>query len=314
METDDEYQRLLDEGWPPDTARRMAEREAYRVPSPESTPPMGMTRISPSDSPMLNARPPTPKAGSALNASRPISTEVCRCNGAGFYVADARYGQPDFGRLIPCVCTQQARDARSHLTRGQLLDALSAELGQLRSCQFTTFDLDRKLKPLTVEGTTYTIRAQQAALQAALGAAQRYADEPSGWLYIHGTVGAGKSHLAAAIANTLAGRGVRATYASTPAHLSFIKSGFRDGSADDRLLALQQVDLLVLDDLGTEQDSPWNRQALYQILNTRYLHERPTVLTSNGPIEALEPRIADRIRGMASEIYLPISSYRRIAA
>lgn len=39
--------------------------------------------------------------------------------------------------------------------------------------------------------------------------------------------------------------------------------------------------LLVLDDFGAERATDWACEQLFQIVNTRYSHERPTVITSN---------------------------------
>ena len=52
--------------------------------------------------------------------------------------------------------------------------------------------------------------------------------------------------------NTLAVDGHGVTYASVPDLLRFIRRGFGDGAADERLDALMQVDVLILDDLGAE--------------------------------------------------------------
>ena len=50
----------------------------------------------------------------------------------------------------------------------------------------------------------------------------------------------------------------------------------------------------------------------YELLNDRYLHERPTVITSNRTPEHLEERLRDRVSGMAVEIHLVAASYRQI--
>lgn len=56
-----------------------------------------------------------------------------------------------------------------------------------------------------------------------------------------------------------------------------------------------RVGLLVLDDLGVEQDSDWLLSQLYGILNRRWLDNRPTVATTNlGPVD-LEARLGERI-------------------
>ena len=51
------------------------------------------------------------------------------------------------------------------------------------------------------------------------------------------------------------------TYASVPDLLRFVRRGFGDGAADERLDALMQVDVLILDDLGAEYLTAWAARA-----------------------------------------------------
>ena len=101
----------------------------------------------------------------------------------------------------------------------------------------------------------------------------------------------------------MSGRGV--TYASVPDLLRFVRRGFGDGAADERLDALIQIDVLILDDLAAEQ--------LFVLLNTRYHSDRATVLTSNDRLEALPARLHSWIREQAQIIWMPISDYRQLA-
>ena len=89
------------------------------------------------------------------------------------------------------------------------------------------------------------MEVQRQALDQALLDALLYAEQPCGWLYLCGPCGAGKSHLAAAIANPVAMSGRGVTYASVPDLLRFVRRGFGDGAADERLDALIQIDVLI---------------------------------------------------------------------
>ena len=108
------------------------------------------------------------------------------------------------------------------------------------------------------------------------------------------------------------GQGV--TYASVPDLLRFVRRGFKDGAADERLDALMRVDVLVLDDLGAENLTAWAAEQLFVLLNARYLADRATVLTSNDRPEALPARLQSRIAEQAQIIWMLISDYRRIGA
>lgn len=320
---EERIQEIMDRtGLDREQAREIALRDeaaaAYQMAS--SPPPR---RIGPADLRLPSAMPrPSPPSEPPRSPPPPSRDSVrsnagaaeCRCGGAGYLVADARYGSADFGQLVPCACTLAARERRRQAAG--VLAQLHAELGRLRHCTFASFDPARPLRPaVDVGGMLWTEEAQRASLLEALAVAQSYAEHPDGWLYLHGPVGSGKSHLAAAIASARAARGTTAAYATATSLITFLKAGFGDGSADQRLVALQGVELLVIDDLGTQRAaSPgeWAFAQFYELLNARYLHERPTVLTSNLPPSHLEERLRDRVEGMATELHLVAASYRQL--
>ncbi len=163
-------------------------------------------------------------------------------------------------------------------------------------------------------GATFSIDVQRQALTQALDDAQHYAAQPAGWLYLCGPCGAGKSHVAAAIANHLAMRGQGVTYASVPDLLRFVRRGFGERTADERLDALMAIDVLILDDLGAEHLTAWAAEQLFVLLNARYLADRATVLTSNDRPEVLPARLQSRIAELAQLIWMPISDYRQLRA
>lgn len=279
-----------------------------RLPTGSVMPRRSPPSASPSSAP--------PRAPAWSGTGRPCADDPCRCGGAGYYVADApAHDAPGFGQLITCSCTLRQRAARTAAASAGLLAQLHGELGRLAGCTLATFDLERPLWPCVDSGgTRWLPDAQRETLLTAADAAAAYAEDPRGWLYIHGPVGSGKSHLAAAIANAVASRGQAAAYATATGLISFIKAGFGDGSAEHRLASLQHVALLVIDDLGTQRSSlpgDWAFAQFYELLNARYLHERPTVLTSNLPPDHLEERLRDRVEGMAVEVHLVAASYRQ---
>jgi len=195
------------------------------------------------------------------------------CAGAGYYTLAVPVGHPDFGTLRPCACLLRSREQRVQQQAAQHTQALLAELahtlGRLAHAQFDTFDLERPLGDLVWGGATFSIDVQRQALVQACDDAQRYAAQPAGWLYLCGPCGAGKSHLAAAIANHLAMRGQGVTYASVPDLLRFVRRGSGDGAADERLDALTAIDVLILDDLGAEHLTAWAQEQLFVLLKPR---------------------------------------------
>lgn len=58
----------------------------------------------------------------------------------------------------------------------------------------------------------------------------------------------------------------------------------------------EQDFLLVLDDLGVENGTPWAREQLYRVLDSRCSDKLPTIITTNAPLDRLDPRIISRYR------------------
>jgi DNA replication protein DnaC len=59
--------------------------------------------------------------------------------------------------------------------------------------------------------------------------------------------------------------------------------------------SLLTCDLLVIDDLGTEFYSPYSASLFYNIINSRMLSGKPTVINTNLNFDELEKRYTARI-------------------
>ncbi len=70
--------------------------------------------------------------------------------------------------------------------------------------------------------------------------------------------------------------------------------------------------LLILDDLGAHNSTPWAQEKLFQILNHRYNGRLPTVITANQRLEELDPRIASRLAdlGFSQVFEIPAPDFR----
>ena len=124
---------------------------------------------------------------------------------------------------------------------------------------------------------------EQASLQTALLAAVKYANAPSGWLTLFGLTGVGKTHLAIATANTQMDSGTQVFFAFVPELLDYFRYTFDPQSRVTMESIFEEVKsspLLILDDLGSEHNSPWAEEKLYQIFVHRHNHRLPTVITS----------------------------------
>lgn len=109
-------------------------------------------------------------------------------------------------------------------------------------------------------------------------------------LYIFGSAGTGKTHLAAAITNyVIEEKHRQAVFVNHITLLNRIKQSFDTGK--DIVSWYKQAPLLVLDDIGKSKVTDWTREVIYDLVNYRYENELSTVFTSNYSIQGLQPMI-----------------------
>ena len=122
-------------------------------------------------------------------------------------------------------------------------------------------------------------------------------------LFIYGGSGLGKTHLSAAIAREVSERGFSVVYDTAGSVFQrFEAQKFdREENAEDDVDRVLSCDLLILDDLGTEMTTAFVQSALYQIVNTRLMEKKSTIISTNLSPEKLaqrySPQIASRVEG-----------------
>ncbi len=111
-------------------------------------------------------------------------------------------------------------------------------------------------------------------------------------LYLHGSFGSGKTYLIAALLNELETKKKAITeIVYVPELLRNMKEDF--SLIEDKMRYLQNVDILLLDDIGAENVTPWGRdEILGTILQYRMNNKLTTFFTSNYTIEELEAHLA----------------------
>jgi len=132
-------------------------------------------------------------------------------------------------------------------------------------------------------------------------------------LFLEGSPGVGKTHLAVAVLRHVVGAtSARALFYDTRDLLRVIRSTYDPvvrTTEVEVLRPVMQADLLVLDDLGAEKTTEWVEETLNLIVNTRYSERRITVFTSNYPDipdetepESLLCRVGVRMRSRLHEM------------
>lgn len=132
----------------------------------------------------------------------------------------------------------------------------------------------------------------------ALEVTQGWLPGPKTFLVLAGEMGLGKSVASAwAVLSTLYRGG---TAAMRRVREVATLSSYDEGAAVLRML--KTVDLLVLEDPGTEQQTGWGTSILFELLDTRHQSKLKTIITTNlNPKEELKARLTERVISRLSE-------------
>lgn len=126
-------------------------------------------------------------------------------------------------------------------------------------------------------------------------------------LLLHGKPGNGKTYLSNCIANRLLQGYVPVISVSINGLLQRIQKTYnsygKEGE-DQVLISLSNADLLIIDDLGTEQSTEWSKSKIYNIIDSRYRNGLPIIVSTNKSISELkelyEERTTDRLFEMCT--------------
>ncbi len=227
---------------------------------------------------------------------------VCpRCGGFGFIRRAVPIEHPDFGKALPCDCMgDEPADKR--------LDRLQrySSLGPLTRLTFAN---------LIEHGRSANPRDRDL-FRNLVGDARAFAEHPEGWMLVHGPSGAGKTHVAAAIANRCIERGEPALFVVVPDLLDHLRAAYNPNAELSYDVLFEQVrnaPVLILDDLGTQNATQWAQEKLFQLLNHRYNSQLPTVVTTNLSIDRLDERLRMRLTDPAiTRVYYVEAASRAI--
>lgn len=219
----------------------------------------------------------------------------------------------ELDKKVPCVCKCQ-KEANNERNRQYEYREKVIEIRRIRDSSM----MDSKFQDARF--SSYSIVNQNRKVYQI---AKKYTDNFSQMLkdnqglIFWGPVGTGKSFTAACIANDLIDKQIPVIMTS------FVKilQNLSNWDESKYISLLNSASLLILDDLGTERNTDYALEKVYNVVDSRSREKKPMILTTNMTLnEMLEvedvryKRIYDRI----FEICLPVEvsgvSFRKIAA
>ncbi|MGE4215033.1 MAG: ATP-binding protein [Anaerotignaceae bacterium] len=118
-------------------------------------------------------------------------------------------------------------------------------------------------------------------------------------LLLYGSPGLGKTFLCNCIARELLDKGVTVMYVTASQLFKAIeKERFNRSEEEepsDYLEDVLGVDLLIIDDLGTEFTTVFTAGELFNIINTRFLNKKPVIISTNLALKDLSEKYSDRL-------------------
>jgi DNA replication protein DnaC len=200
-----------------------------------------------------------------------------QCKGAGFVHPRKPDGSVDYKRAIPCDYPGCYSENFNAYLKGEIVQQ-SGVIGFKQT--FETFDKN-------VSGVA-----------KAFSMAKKIAEGESDfiWGIIYGGVGNGKTHLLNAIANQVMGRGISVKLIMMAELLSELRMAIEDKQVDFKMKVLKEVPYLLIDELGLEYGTDWEREKIEELFAARWNNGRFTVVATNLSIEDLPERIKSRFK------------------
>ena len=164
----------------------------------------------------------------------------------------------------------------------------------LASSRFEDFDLSFYPDKALPNGTN-PHRRMTAIFNALKEYAQNFDPNTSPNLLLLGQAGLGKTHLTMSIISVLLEKGFLPFYSSSQNlfdHLEKEKFWRENTGLTEHVL---RADLLVVDDLGAEMNTVFARSALYNLINSRLLTRKPTIINTNLSMKEIEDRYSARV-------------------
>ena len=222
-------------------------------------------------------------AGPNARSSMPYREQACPlgvCDGSGWIL-----GPEDVAR--PCECRE------SRLRQGKIRGIASAIPPRYRGVSFDRPPVSDMARDADARFVVGHVRSFAEDLDENLGAGRG--------MWLMGGTGTGKTTLGMLVAKTALAAGKSVAVYFTPKLLTQIRQTYQATDSEDAYDAffrrLTSVDLLYIDDLGSERHTDWVVEQLYALVNERYENRRSMLVTSNaeGDVDKGQRQLEEQI-------------------
>ena len=244
-------------------------------------------------------------------------TEERNCPEHGAYTSTNFIGE--HWTVCPkCMMIQRDKEAKEQLAADEKLR--QERIASKWKAKISGAAIPERFKDRTLESYVAKTSGQQKALAFATEYAENFdlvLREGRSAIFL-GNVGTGKTHLAVGIALSIMLQQRSALFVTVQRLIRRVKDSWhtKEETESQVVDVFASPDLLVLDEVGVQFGSEFEKQVLFDVLNTRYENRKPSILLSNIPKEQLSDylgeRVTDRLRENGGKVIgFDWESYRR---
>ncbi|HYH54089.1 MAG TPA: ATP-binding protein [Solirubrobacterales bacterium] len=209
----------------------------------------------------------------AIARSEPFREQACPlgvCDGSGWIL-----GPEDVAR--PCDCRAE------RLNRGRSRGVASAIPARYRGVSFDRPPVSDMTRDMTTRHVVQAARSYVESLDSNI--------EKGKGIWFMGGTGTGKTTLGMLIASEALKAGKTVGIYFAPKLLTRIRQTYQEADNENAYTKfferVTSVDILYIDDLGSERRTDWVVEQLYAVVNERYENQRPMLVTSNAEGEVV---------------------------
>ena len=194
----------------------------------------------------------------------------------------------DTGYVSGKICECIKREA------GKILARELSKYMPLDECTFKNFDL-KYYKDSSENKNENPKRRMTSIFKTCKEYTLNFNPSSSPNLLFFGSSGLGKTHLTLSIVSEIIEKGFLPVYSSADNLFNIIKNEEFSGEGKGNYDLILNCDLLVIDDLGAEMSTAFTKSTLYNLINTRILYKKPTIINTNLSMKEIEDKYSARV-------------------